>query len=436
MSSLNTGSAPMSMTNEHAAAERRTAARALLGTPMLAAANHAEELNLVRRHRVALLQMFQTMLGYPLVVEPSFARLVKAVPPEDVPSRGAHRSNGTAFSPRDYTYLALVCAGLMAPGSGEQMLLSTMVEQLRADAATAGITIDDNLSERRALVAAINQLVEWGLLVETDGSVVAWGERREEALLTVNQALLPHAIARPLAGMERPEEMWSTDVNFREQPRTALRRRLVEHPLTRREKLTNAEADALSRERREISRTIEDAFGLTLEVRAEGALAYDSEMSLTDFEFPGQGTVRQAALLLLDALIDTLRPDSGSRALVDGDLVPGVLASWELVIENLGDLAARNAKAWRAEVADDLDRLADEVVAVLSSVSLATAADDGLVLHPACYRYRPEPVRTPIRSRAKQRLETQGPFLEDHPDQLFDDRSFPAASDSNGIHYN
>lgn len=420
MSASEGRSTPTATTSEHAAAERRAAARALLSTPILAAAQHAEDLALVRRHKVALRQAFQTLLGYPLVVEPTFARLVKAVPPVDAPARGARRANGGDFTPRAYTYLALVCAGLMAPGAGEQVLLSALVEQLRADAATAGITMDETLGERRALVVAINQLIAWGVLIETDGSVAGWGERREEALLTVNQSLLPHVVARPLAGMDVPQDMWAVDPAEREQPRPALRRRLTEHPLTRRETLTEAEADALSRERRDVARALDDAFGLTLEVRLEGALAYDPDDELTDVEFPGQGTVRQAALLLLDALVDTLNPAAGTTALVNGVPVPGVLASWEVVAENLELLSDQNAKSWRAEVAGDLGRLTDEVVEVLSAVSLATPTDDGLVLHPACSRYRPEPVRTATRTRAQRRLADDGRPIDPADDPLFD----------------
>lgn len=388
-------------TNEHTLAERRAAARALLSTPFLSVAQHADELALVRRHKVALRQMFQTQLGYPVVIEPTFARLVKAVPPKDVPPRGAKKNSGAEFAPRTYTYLALVCAGLMSPGSGEQVLVGQLVEQLRADAATAGISINESIGERRALVAAIDQLINWGVLTETDGTVAAWGERREEALLTINRALLPHVIARPLAGMTGPEEMWTLDETVREQPRPALRRRLTEHPLARREDLTDAETDVLSRERRDLARILEDSFGLTLEVRLEGALAYDVENELTDFEFPGQGTIRQAALLLLDALVDLLRPAAGQTAFVNGVEVPGALAPWDLVAENIEDLVERNAKAWRADVAGDLGRLTEEIFDVLESVSLARRTSEGLVLHPACARYRPAPVRPPSRTRAR-----------------------------------
>lgn len=418
-------------TSEHAAAERRAAARALLANPILSGPDHAEELALVRRHHAGLRQTFQSVLGYPLVVEPTFARLVKAVPPADTPPRGAHRNNGTPLTARSYTCLALVCAGLMAPGTGDQVLLSALVDQLRADAASVDIDIDETLPDRRALVAAIDKLIAWGVLTETDGSVTAWGERREEALLTINRSLLPHLLARPLSNFESPAEMWNPGVNQLlgpEQPRPALRRRLVEHPLTRRENLTDAEADALSRERRDITRSLDDAFGLTLEVRLEGALTYDIDEELTDVDFPGQGTVRQAALLLIDALVDTLRPTASTVADVNGNVVPGLLAPWDLVADNIEHLAEQNARAWRSDVADGLEQLKDEVVSVLTEVSLATATEDGLVLHPACARYRPEPVRIAAKPR---RAPTGGPSDQGAPpadqdsaqDQLFPDET-------------
>ena len=387
------------LTATHLATERRDAARSLLGNPVLTAATHPEELALVRRHGTALKQTFHTQLGYPLVVEASFARLVKPPLPADAPPRGARRSNGTALTPRAYTFLALFCAGLLAPGTGEQVVMSSLVEQLRADAATAGIDAGDNLTDRRAMVAALGLLIDWGLLSETDGTVAAWGERREEALLSVNRALLPHVLARPLANLTGPEALWEPDPGAVPQPRRDLRRRLTENPLTRREVLTDAEADALSRERRELTRAIDDAFGLTLEVRVEGALAYDTAEELTDLTFPGNGTVRQAALLLVDAATDILKPTAGSTAYVDGAEVPGLLVAWPTVTEELADLAHRNARVWRHDVAHDIDALQHAVVELLVATALAAVTDAGLVLHPACARYRPEPVRAPARAR-------------------------------------
>ncbi|MCC3265308.1 TIGR02678 family protein [Arthrobacter gengyunqii] len=394
------------MTASHAASERREAARFLLMHPVMTTAQYPEEMALVRRNAAALKSMFAATLGYTLVIEASFARLAKAPLPVDAPARPARRSNGGDFTPRAYTYLALVCAGLLSPSVGEdQVLLSQLVEQLRADAATVGISIDDALPERRALVAAIGLLLDWGVLAETDGTVAGWGEQQDEALLTINRSLLPQLLARPLYTVEQPDQLWAHDPDHPAQPRRDLRRRIAENPLVRREHLTEGERDALSRERNDITVALGDAFGLELEVRAEGALAYDTAEEITDVAFPGNGTTRQAALLLLDALVDTLRPSAGAEALVSGRPVPGVLATWELVADNLEHLAEQNARSWRSDVIGDLGRLRAEVVKLLTSVSLATATNDGLVLHPACARYRPEPLRSAGKPRVLRRLE-------------------------------
>ena len=403
--------ADLASTAAHDAAERREAARALLVTPFVTATTAPQTLALVRRHGAALRQAFATQLGCTLVVEPSFARLVKAPPADGAPARPLRRGD-QPLTPRTYAYLSLLAAGLLAPHVGEQVLVSALVEQVRADAAAAGLEVGDSLVERRQLVAAVEVLVRWGVLTETDGSVGAWGERRDEALLTVHRPLLPHLLAGPLQESLRPGaapaaapvdgEPAQAEPEPPESPRRSLRRRLVEDPLVRREDLTPGEADALSRDRRDLARVLDEVFGLALEVRAEGALAYDPDGEVTDVAFPGPGTVRQAALLLLDALVDRTRPDAGAVADVGGRQVPGVLAPWDLVDEELTDLAARNAAVWSDALVTDPARLRGEVVALLESVSLVRSTDDGLVVHPAAARYRPDPQRAaPTRARRR-----------------------------------
>ncbi|WP_344747525.1 DUF2398 family protein, partial [Streptosporangium vulgare] len=126
----------------HDADERRIAARALLADPVLTSHRHPEQLALVRKHSGALKSTFARLLGYALVVETGFARLVKTPLTPDAPVRPARRPSGSEFTPRTYAYLALVCAGLLASDVGEQVLVSQLVEQIRADAAATGITID------------------------------------------------------------------------------------------------------------------------------------------------------------------------------------------------------------------------------------------------------------------------------------------------------
>ncbi|WP_127127853.1 TIGR02678 family protein [Georgenia sp. SYP-B2076] len=389
-------------TAEHDAAERREAARALLSHPVLTRARRGEELALVRRHAAALKKMFPAVLGYPLVVEASFARLVKDAPSADAPPRPAQRRGGQPFAPRTYAYLALVCAGLLETTSGDQVLLGSLVGQVRADAAGAGITMDDSLSDRRHLVQAIALLLDWGVLTETDGSVTAWGDRQEEALLDVNRTLLTHVLARPLREVATAEELLvrGTGDTPAEQPRRTLRRKLVENPLVRREDLTDAEQHVLSRERAELSRTLAESFGLTLEVRQEGALAYDVDGELTDVAFPGQGTVAHVALLLVNALVDDLDGGPGAAAEVDGTVVPGLLAPWAAVSDAVQLLVEQYGATFAEAFASDPEYLQAEVVARLEDLSLARRTPAGLVLHPACARYQPEPQRVARRSPA------------------------------------
>jgi uncharacterized protein (TIGR02678 family) len=387
-------------TANQSARERVDAARTLLANPLLTAAQ-AEELALVRLHAPALRGTFMTLLGYNLIIESSFARLVKGPVSQDAPARPARRPDNSAWTPVTYTHLALLCAALLAPGTGEQTLISTLIDQVRSDAATIGVSIGDTLPERRALVTAVGHLIDWGVLSETDGTAAGWSERRDEALLTIHRAVLPHLLARPLSGMSHPDDLLATDPAVADQPRRSLRRKLVENPLVRREDLTDPERDVLSRERAELTRMLDEHFGLTVEVRAEGVLAYDAAGSLTDLTFPGTGTVKQAALLLLAELIDSGQPDHPARA------TPGVAAGWDTVDEALARLIDRHRRAWGSALVDQPLRLRDEVVALLVDMSLATAGDAGLLIHPAAARYRPEPVSAQP-TRAARRLAGQG----------------------------
>jgi uncharacterized protein (TIGR02678 family) len=390
-------------TASRAARERLDAARALLDQPVLTIGSHPDELTLIRLHAPALRNTFKTLLGYNLVVESSFARLVKAPIDSAAPPRPARRHDDTPFTPLIYTHLALLCAALLSPATAEQILISALIDQVRSDAAAIGVQIGDTPQEVRALVTAIGQLTNWGLISETDGTAAAWGERREEALLTVHRALLPHVLARPLSQITHPDQLLDTDPADQELPRRSLRRKLVENPIVRREDMTDAERDVLSRERRELTRLLEENFGLFLEVRAEGALAYDTSADITDIAFPGNGAVKQASLLLLSDLIGLLEPEAGQTAVLDdGRIMLGVKATSEQVRDALAELAAAHGKAWGAFV-ENPERMRSDVIALLCQLSLATATGDGLVIHPASARYRPRPHVAPP-TRASRRL--------------------------------
>jgi uncharacterized protein (TIGR02678 family) len=377
------------------AGERRTAVRHLMAQPILTAARQPAELDLVRRHAQQLQSLFSTQLGYPLVVETSFARLVKAPLPQEAPVRPARRpSDGSPFTPGTYAHLALVCAALLAPGVGEQVLISSLVDQIRADAAAQSIGITDGLGDRRQLVTALSLLVSWGVIAETDGSLTAWGERREdEALLTINRTLLLHLLSKPLH--EHDASAVLSEPHEHDNPRRRLRRRLVENPAVFRAELPEDELDVLSRDRADLARYLDENFGLVLEVRAEGALAYDPTGTLTDIDFPGSGSAKQAALLLLDELIVALAPTRESTVTVHGRALPGVLAPWPRVDAVLTDLTARYRTAWKNAYISSRDALRTDVVAVLAEMRLGAATETGLAIFPFAARYQPHVTTAP-----------------------------------------
>ena len=382
---------PPTSTWRQDSAGRQQAARYLLATPILTAAREPERLALVRRHTAALKSMFATQLGYALVVEASFARLIKSPLPVTAPSRPARRqTDESAFGATTYTHLALICAALLAPGVGDQILISALVDQVRADAAEQSIAMSDHISDRRQLVTALGLLLSWGVLSETEGSVTAWGERREdEALLTVHRPLLALLLPNPLQELVSSADGGEPAVG--DQPRRRLRRRLVESPVVFRVDLDDEERDVLSRERSELTRHLDENFGLTLEVRAEGALAYDAAGTLTDVEFPGSGagSAKQAGLMLLDRLIVSLAPGAESQVLIGQVNYPGVLVSWPEIDRLISELINENKKRWRAAYVASPSTLRADVVELLQSLDLVRSVADGLVVFPFGARYRP-----------------------------------------------
>ena len=398
-----------SSTAAHAAAERREAARALLQRPLLTVAGHPQELDLVHRHHAALAGTFNRLLGYRLIVESGFARLVKAPIGREGPVRAVRATvRGPALDGPALAVVSLACAALLAPGTGGQILISELVEQIRADAAVAGVVLGEDRAGLRRVCAALELLVAWGVLEETHHTVEEWREHEEEALLTVNRPVLPYLLARRLP-MEVGQlaDLWDVPTVAQE-ARKSLRRRLVENPVVHREELSDAEQEVLYRDRSDLVRQLEESFGLSVEVRLEGAAAFDMDGDLSDVAFPGTGTVRQAALLLIDALLDAARPAAGRQADVGGRAVPGQACAWAAVDSALAELVDRYGKAWAADLVGDPVRLRREVVGLLESVSLARSTAESLVLHPAAARYRPEPHAAPRRTRAARRLSDDG----------------------------
>jgi len=357
-------------------AERRDAARLLLSHPLVTATgDHAEAFELIRRHADWLVAQFGQTFGYRLVVQADFARLYKA----GLGPGAGHRlvrPSGTPFTPRTYAYLALAVAVLVT--APEQMLLSQLVTGVRAAAAEAGLRIDepDSAAERRALAAALRQLVAWEVLSETEGSVGAFADDAgAEALVTIDREVARHLVAGPLTQAADADDL----VRRAESPghggtRVYVRRRLAETPAVYLDDLTEAERGWLRANQRREARTFSDLLDLVAEVRAEGVALLDRRDELSETRFPDTGTVAQAALLLLDELVERLRPVGAGTPAAGGHLVIGVPVPAGLVAEILADLCARHASHWSGAYLEDRPRLERDVTDLLARMRLVAPA--------------------------------------------------------------
>lgn len=357
----------------HAAAERRRAARALLRTPLLHADGAgADDLRLVRRHRGELERMFADGLGYRLVVEPAAARLFKTGLGRDA-TRPLLRRNGRAFPPRGYALLCLTIAAL-SRGKG-QLLVDELVAQVRSAAVDAGLDVDlDAIADRRALYAALSALVDFGVLHERDGDLEHWAEQRTASLLDVRRDRLALLVAAPLGGVGSVAALLDVAAlpSAAGGARVAVRRRLVETPVLSVDELTEEQAEWWRRGRNREREWFSERLGLDLELRAEGAVAIDPAGELSDLEFPGGGSARQLALLLIERLADALRPAARESLAPDRvwrragpELVAAasaeVLAEWGAGLKKAHreDYAAALAEARAVLVAGGLVRLDD-----------------------------------------------------------------------------
>ncbi|GAA1947540.1 DUF2398 family protein [Kitasatospora viridis] len=318
---------------EQQATERRAAARLLLARPLVTADGpQAAALTLIHRHAQWLTERFAELLGYRLIVGAGFARLVKA---ELGP--GADRPlllDGTAGTPARYAALAVtLCAVLLGPDRWAPDQLAARSAELCAEGA---IPVDGP-----ELAAAVRQLTEWRVLVELP-----------ERWCGVDQEL-----AAALAAACRPAQPEDPPV-----PRTtipvAVRRRLAETPVLLVQELTALEREWLWESREREAELFADFLGLVAEIRAEGVALLDPAGELTDLRLPGPGPLAEAALVLVERLVEELRPAPEpaapvgvpiAEALIDG-ILGDVADEWHP--EEQGPELGEEAERRRAHLAD------------------------------------------------------------------------------------
>jgi uncharacterized protein (TIGR02678 family) len=363
--------------------ERRRAARALLRTPLLLADGPgADDLLLVRRHREALERLFAEGLGYRLLVEPKAARLFKAGLGHDASRplrKRLSRGEGRPFEPRAYALLCLVLAALTRCPA--QLLVDELVAEVRSALADTELSVDlDSPGDRRALAAALLTLLDVGVLVERDGDLLRWADDAgATSLLDVRRDRLRLLVAASLSGAGGPEDLLETAAlpSAAGGARVAVRRRLLEQPVMSAADLTEEQADWWRRSRHREADWFRDTFGLELELRAEGAIAVDPDDELSDVTFPGTGSQRHAALLLLEHLVREAR-EHERTSLTAQDLDRA-----------LAKVVADHGRGLRKAYADP-EVLRADVLELLGQIGLLVPDGDGFRLHPAAARYAPQ----------------------------------------------
>lgn len=378
--------------------------RVLLRRPLLYPGGpDGDLLPMLYRQRTVLQELFDTLLGYRLVVQRRFARLYKTGP-------GADTTRGAPLPPRGYAYVALTLATLT--GAGQQVLLSRLVSDIRAAAVEAGIEATDDPADRRALAAALRHLVALGVLSETEGTVAPLaGDPSAEALITIDTDLLGQLVAGPLATAADADDLITEAATARRSatgaPCTelAVRRKLVEDPVVHYGDLSAEQAAWLRNNHAGEARVLEQYFGLVSETRREGMVVTDPADYLTDVVFPGPGTVARIALLALPPLLERGHPcQDGKRAVSRQDLK-----------EVCTDLVESYPAAWSRRATEDPDELVRSVTALLHRLGVLSRHDSRedprWLVSPAAYRWIPHPDATPAPVRESETPPPQPPGL-------------------------
>jgi uncharacterized protein (TIGR02678 family) len=391
---------PVTLRDERALTERRSALRALLARPLLLADQDPETFAAVVRHRAELARWFADHAGWTLVVDAGgrHARLLKR-PARPDSTRPAGAPGKGPFDRRRYVLFCLALAAL--DGEGAQVTLARLAERVRElsleDAALAPFDPESS-TERHAFVDVLRLLGELGVVVFKDGDAERYVRDRAsgDALYDVRERLLARLLSapRPPAIAEDPahmaeEERAGTEEGERAAGRHEVFRRLLDDPVAYRDDLSPRAREWLAAGSGFLYDRLERDVGLVVERRAEGLAAIDTSGALSDTAFPdGGSTVKHAALLLCEWLADVARK---GRRLDPAQPPPGV--SWREVVARIHALQAEHAGRWSKEFDHSeagAELLAREAVRLLAGFGLAAVSPDGgVVARPAAARFAP-----------------------------------------------
>jgi uncharacterized protein (TIGR02678 family) len=410
------------------------AVRLLLRHPLITASWPDERALLrVRRFSAELRRDLADAFGYRLELYGATARLVRTADALD-PDRPAVTRTGRAFDRQRYAYLSLVLAALGR--AGIQITLSELADAVAGDAnRITGLGFDPDAGpDRRALVDAVSWLEERGVLRLADGSSASWAgdPGAGEALYDIARDVV-FALFRPPRVLQHVdsvtallERSMSRSGNAdRRAAAQAARRAVVDRPVVY---YTDVTAEVANHLRGSALPTdLQRLTGLRVERRAEGVLLVDTTR-LSSEQFPGTGSVAQAALLLATAMADRAVDPDGRRvkrmAAPDPRAVQAALAdrldgglpyatrvgideeiaddreetgdddtTYPFITESylrdaIADILDRYGSAFGAAWHADPERLRTEAVALLVRFGAVVAVPGGVLVRPLVGRYR------------------------------------------------
>jgi uncharacterized protein (TIGR02678 family) len=285
------------------------------------------------------------------------------------------------------------------------MPLRHLLAGVRTAARDAGIAVPDaapgsgvhpvSPGERAALAAALQILTDHQVIALADGSpadaydgpLLDSAERAEasgpgEVLLTVDREIARALVAAgPLAAASDAGDL----VRRATEPTpvgggrgVAVRRRLAETPAVLLDELTDDEREWLRGREHQEAEEFADFLGLQAEIRAEGMALFDPAGELSDLDFPGTGPLAQAALLLIERLVEQLRPVPCDRASqtagepVTGVPVTGVPVPDAAIDGVLGDIVDEYGRRahWCADYLSDRTAFRRDVLHLLHRMHL------------------------------------------------------------------
>ncbi len=380
----------------HAREPLRTAARALLMSPLLPASDPA--FPIVRRHAQPLRDWFMRETGWVLTVDRDWARLYKRPAALDDVTRGL-----PGFDRRRYVLFCLVCAILERTDA--QITLRDLGERLlqaASDPALAASGFAFNLAtqtERRELVAVCRQLLVTGVLQRVAGDedgfageAAAQGDalydvrRRPLAGLlaavrgpsTWPEATAPATHATRLRSLVE-EHVADSDEARRTGLRHHLARRLLDDPVVYVDTLDDDHRNYFANQRGPLATRLCEGTGLSAEQRAEGLALVDEQGELTDLAMPAEGTDAHVTLLVAEYLAGRMRGDRAQPDPVREEDVADHLRSARDTLGRFWRKSAREPGSERELTAIALDRL--------QRLQLVERGPDGIRPRPALARF-------------------------------------------------